>query len=174
MIVKKLALTLFILFFISIIGWLFLEASKPDVLPIGSHIPEIEFKTQTGSVHLQPDYTHNIMVVSFHQQCEHCVYQLSQLNRNITKFQNLKIVLLTFEQHYFKTNDIYNYNLLAVSENVSWGVIDKSQFKKYFGRLVIPSIFIFDSSGMLYKKIHGEIKIESLLKSIKNLSGPER
>ena len=171
MLLKKIFLFLFMIIFLGLIGWLFYQASKPDVLPVGSFIPELEYSDTTGTHVLKPDSSQFTMIVLFNPNCEHCQYQLNQFNIHLNRFANTQLFLLTTEQNIFNKNYLEQFETLAQAENVHWGIVDKKQFKGKFGNIVLPSIFLFNKTGKLINKIRGEVRIEKI---IKKLGGPER
>ena len=168
---KKIFSTIFMLIFVFLIGWLFMQALKPEVLPVGSFMPEIKYFDATGTHILKADSIQNILVVLFSRNCEHCQYQLKQINTNLNKLANTQLFLLTTEQDFFKTDYLEQFKILTRAENVHWGIVNKKQFKENFGSMVLPSIFLFDKPGKLINKIRGEVRIEKI---ITMLGGPER
>lgn len=147
-------------------GWLIIEASGPEVLPIGSPMPEIKYISAGGNCILTEDTTIETMVIYFSSECGHCKYELSQINNNIVKFKGIRIYLFTTGKDFFQKPVVKNWNKLYKTKNSCFGVVDKGDYENKFGSMVTPSIFIFDTSNKLIKKIHGEIKIEGLLKDL--------
>ncbi len=164
---KRLLAVSIIILFAGLTGWLIIEASRPEVLPIGSSLPEIKYVSLSGNDALKTDTTKETMIIYFNSECEHCKYELRQLNENIDKFKNIKIYLFTIEKDFFKKSVMKELNELYKAKNISFGIVDKSEYENKFGSMVTPSIFLFDYSNKLIKKIRGEMKIESLLKDLK-------
>ena len=165
---KQLLITTFVVIFMSSVIWLIVEAAKPEVLPVDSLIPEIEYTDLFGQHVLTRDYTLNTMVVLFHRKCDHCNYQLKLINDNIEEFINTQIFLLTTEKIFFKSEYIMQWNDLGNANNVHWGTVERDVLKKRFGSTVMPSIFFFDKGGALYNKIRGEVKLLKILSILRN------
>jgi thioredoxin-related protein len=168
---KRIFSTIFILIFVFLIGWLFMRALKPDVLPIGSSLPELEYNDSTEIKILKHANNLYTIIVIFNRSCEHCQYQLKQFNKNMDKFVDTQLFLFTTEQSFFTKEYIEQFDILAQAENVNWGIVNKKQFKKKFGSMVLPTIFLFNKPGKLINKIRGEVRIEKILEK---LGGPER
>ena len=170
---KRIFGVIFITIFLGLMGWLFFEASQPEVLPAGSMMPKLEYKDIYGTHILQPDSSRSTMIVLFHRNCEYCVYQLQKLNDHLHEFNDTKLVFLTIERKFFENASIEEWNVLAQARNVQWGIVDKDEFKNDFGSMVTPYIFFFNKSGKLSNKIRGEVRLAKIL-SLKNSGGPER
>ena len=168
---KRIFSIIFLLIFGYLIGWLFVQALQPEVLPVGSSLPKFEYSDSIRKKTLMHIKSQNIILVLFNRGCEHCQYQLKQFNKNMDKFVDTQLILFTTEQNFFTKGYIEQFDILAQAENVNWGIVNKKEFKSKFGSMVLPSIFLFDKSGKLINKIRGEVKIDKI---IENLGGPER
>ena len=147
-------------------GWLIIEASGPEVLPEGSVIPIIKFTVKNSIEVLKPDSTKKTMVIFFNSKCSHCKYELSELNNNIEKFENVRICFFTIEKDFFQKPIVERWKNLYTAPNVSFGIVNKSSYENKFGSMVTPSIFLFSTSSKLIKKIDGEMKIERLVEDL--------
>ncbi len=147
-------------------GWLIIEASGPEVLPEGSVIPIIKFTVKNSIEVLKPDSTKKTMVIFFNSKCSHCKYELSELNNNIEKFENVRIYFFTIEKDFFQKPIVERWKNLYTAPNVSFGIVNKSSYENKFGSMVTPSIFLFSTSSKLIKKIDGEMKIERLVEDL--------
>ena len=147
-------------------GWLIIEASGPEVLPEGSVIPIIKFTVKNSIEVLKPDSTKKTMVIFFNSKCSHCKYELSELNNNIEKFENVRIYFFTTEKDFFQKLVVDRWKNLYTTPNIYFGIVDKDSYEKKFGGMVTPSIFLFSTSSKLIKKIDGEMKIERLVEDL--------
>jgi len=177
-ILKRVFTIVFIAIICGLLSWLVLQSFKADVLPIGSTMPELRYFDGNIQKIIKPDSLNSTLIMIFHRNCEHCQYQLSQFDTNLDKFGETIIFLLTPETNFFKGDSgdsiKQKWPLLASSENIYWGVVNRSEFKEKFGRFVFPSVYLFDNSGKLCFKIKGETKLQSILDKLNTLSGPER
>ena len=153
-----------------IIGWLFLQARKPEALPIGSLMPNIGFITSNSSDSLGWDGIHKTIVVIFSPDCDHCKFQLKRFDNNIEELTNVRIFLLTTDEDFFSGNDIHLWPALESSSNVKWGIVKRGEIKQNFGRLALPSIFLFDENGALLYKIKGEVMLRVVLDKLQSLN----
>ena len=71
------------------------------------------------------------------------------------------------EKDFFKKRAFEKWSNLYKNEDITFGIVQKSKYENKFGSMITPSIYIFNSSNKLKRKIRGEIKIESLLKDLK-------
>ena len=164
---KKVIAIFILLLFACFTGWLILEGAGPETLPEGSALPEISYTGANGSRVLKPDTATEKMIIYFNTNCEHCKYELSQLDKNAEKFNNIKVYLFTIEKDFFKKRAFEKWGNLYKNEGITFGIVQKSKYENKFGSMITPSIYIFNSSNKLKRKIRGEIKIESLLKDLK-------
>ncbi len=172
--VKRIMSLLFFLVILTAFVWLLQEALRPEVLPVGSELPELSYLTQNGKNHLKQDFGRVTLVMLFHPDCEHCEYQLNQFNDHFEKFDNMILVLLTMDQNFFVNDQIKTWPVLSQVNNVCWGIVERNHFKDLFGSFAYPSSYIFNQSGILSHKIRGEVKIEKLLSTIQDFGGRER
>ncbi len=171
---KKIISILFLLTVFAVMGWLFPEATKPEVLPVGSYMPVVEYETPNGKNTLKPDNAKITIVVLFHRNCDHCVYQLNQFNDHLAMFREEIFFFLTTEENFYTGNAVKDWPKLMQAQNVNWGIVEKKYFKESFGSTIYPGIYIFDQRGKLAYKIHGEVKLAKIIKIIQNFGGPER
>ena len=122
----------------------------------------------------KPDSAKVTIVMLFHRNCDHCVYQLNQFNDHLNEFTGIIFSLLTTDKRFLKNDSMQNWPALALAENIRWGQVKGDVFKKLFGSVAYPGIYIFDQRGKLAYKIHGEVKLAKIMKIIKNFGGPER
>lgn len=163
MLIKRIFLSVFALIVFCLIGWMIMEAIKPEVLPVGSIMPKLKFVNTSGPHILQPDSINKTMIIRFNRDCEHCMYELNLINNKLSKFKNINIFILTSENDFFKSDYQKKWPDLTQADNVQWGVVDKNNFKNKFGSSGTPYILIFNQNGVLLNKITGEIKISKIL-----------
>jgi hypothetical protein len=114
------------------------------------------------------------VIVWFHPDCEHCIYQLDIINYNLSLFNETKFYFLTDEIIFPQKRHLGKWTTLTSANNVQFGIIRLDIFKKYFGSVVKPSTFIFDQRGKLINKILGEVKIQKLLELTNTILVPEQ
>jgi thioredoxin-related protein len=150
-----------------ILVWLYVHAHRQESVPIGATMPVLRFLTPRGTAELQPDSGMKTLVMYFHSNCEHCKYELWQLDRHAAKFAAIKLVFLTSEPAFFDSGIIEEWPALRTAGNVVWGIVDRQQFKRTFGVTATPYLFFFDEEGTLFNKMRGEVKPGKVLQLLK-------
>lgn len=163
---KRIIAIIFVAIFITSIVWLIIEGSKPEVFPIGSDLPKISILTHYGRKTIT-ETNDRTLIIFFSKECPHCKYELSVLNKNITKLEEAKIYLLTADKDYLKSEEIKNYSNLINSKNVIFGIVNKEEYKAKFGSIVLPNLSFFNENGKLTAKIKGETKFDRILYELK-------
>ena len=126
-----------------------------------------------GKESIERDQEKSTVIVWFHPDCEHCLYQLARLNDHIDQLVDARFFFVTSEKN-FPTN--YHLGLwpqLTSSAHVRFGILDKESFSNSFGRVVTPTTFIFNKEGKLEEKLFGEVKIEKIQRLIDKPNVPE-
>ena len=152
---------------------LLLDTKKTDNFPIGSALPNLTFEGLMGKDSIQGDSLQATVIIWFHLRCEHCQYQLNVIDKNIQRFGNVRLFLLSGDREYFKKNHRISWPNLGRAGNVFFGIIDKTKFTNEFGPMVTPSLLIFNRHGELKKKIQGEVRLEMILKIIDSVQVPK-
>lgn len=136
-------------------------------------MPALEYQSSNGVARLEPDGRRTTIVVHVHSNCRYCKFQLNLFNENIERFSNVKMIVLTIERNFLRSQKTSMWPELEIAQNVAWGEVDQEHFENRFGSLAVPSVFIFDRYGTLVSKIRGEAKLEKILKELDKTGGPE-
>jgi len=163
---KRIVAITFMLIFAVAVVWLVIEGSRPEVLPLGSKLPEIEYSGFSGVQKLKADNIHKTVVMFFSEDCSHCKYELNVLNNNLQKLKRVNIYLITIEKDVLKNGFIDNYQNLKKADNVTFGIVKKEEYKSKLGILSHPVLYFFNEKAKLTSKIKGETKIERILQEI--------
>lgn len=147
--------------FVALTAWLYIEATRPEVLPMGSSLPELPYETAAGVKILAPG-NNNILVLFFHRNCEYCQYELQEFSENLPALAGFDLKLLTTDREVFETKYPEQWPVLASADNVEWGIVDRAEFLHMFGETATPVTFLF-RKNVLCKKIRGEAKLAYLL-----------
>jgi len=103
-----------------------------------------------------------VCIFYFNADCEHCQYEAKEINKNITLFKSIQIVMVSFntikEIKQFKQEYYLNY------PNITFLQDSKYEFYKWFGKTSVPAVFIYNAQHKLVKEYHGETKIEAIIK----------
>lgn len=114
------------------------------------------------------------VIIWFHPDCKRCESQLNTINSNINRLSNARFFMLTDMDKYFKKDYQKKWPRLQQAPNVQFGIINKNRFESEFGPVVKPSLFIFDSVGVLKEKLYGEIKAEKIHRLTQKTLVPEQ
>jgi thiol-disulfide isomerase/thioredoxin len=162
--ITKIVLILFFLLFLSITALLFYKAFTPDILPLGSNMPEIDFRGLKGQSLLNSDSAHVTIVVFFRPGCGHCRYLLDQFNSQLDKFKTERLFFLTLskDERQFRNQIENSCSRLVKAQNVWCGFVEDRKFTDVFGKTISPTIYIFNQQGKLVKIIHGLVKLDTI------------
>lgn len=156
--VKRMTAILVLLFFMSGIGWLFVEGLAPEVLNVGSKVPSITYQNQYGD-ELSASFTgHKTLIVYFSPVCGHCDFQLKEIEKNIKRLENVRIFLFTTYNSFLEYEGEDKYPDLWDLDDVAFGIVDHDEFKSKFGNTVTPTTYIADENGEVTGKFKGRSK----------------
>jgi hypothetical protein len=136
---------------------------QPDAL-----LPDLTYEGKMGTELIERDSTKNTVVVWFHPDCEHCIYQLSLINDHIQLLGGARFFFLTAAKNFPASIHLGLWPALTSAEQVRFGILDEEKFTASFGRVVTPTIFIFNRQGRLKEKLFGEVKIDKIKNLITN------
>ncbi len=158
--------------FILGVSWLVINLiSDPDAMVTGTKIPEITFiDKDRNKITLDSDNKHYTLIILFDYFCEHCRNQLNELDKNISRLNNVKIFLLTSDLDLFKNKHTIRWRKLTGTEFIKWGIVDNKMLEKYFGWFLTPSEYLYGTGGKLVWKNSGTIKVSKIAESIKKNS----
>lgn len=105
------------------------------------------------------------VLIHFNSTCDHCQYEAQELLKNKVKLQKANIILVSSET--LPTLKVFSktYHLHKIPSLQIWKS-NADTLQKYFGRLSIPHIFIYNAKKELIKSYQGETKIQAILKYI--------
>jgi hypothetical protein len=153
--------------FVAVLVWLATRLLFAGDLALGSTVPSILYSTSSGCKELYTADSTKLVLMFFHRGCRFCCYELDEIDSKIGAFSEVKMVFLTTERTFFKSDYSARWTRLAASEQVEWGIIKKDKFETAFGTRTVPCFFFFDESGILYEKLCGEVRPGKILEIIK-------
>lgn len=101
------------------------------------------------------------VLVLFNSSCEHCGYELEQINERMYDFAGVEIVFVSSEP-ILAIRPIAS--LFGANNNVNFVKIDAESMYENFGTVRYPTILIYNRAGKLVKEFRGETKVEAILK----------
>ena len=102
-------------------------------------------------------------IIYFNTDCDHCQYEATQIQKNISKFNNAQLLMLSIEPLANIRKFIKTYRLEGFS-NLQVGQITGKTAVETFGFKSVPHILIYNADNQLVKEYKGETKIEAILK----------
>ena len=126
-------------------------------------LSNLKYSERAGSKYMSSE-GQKAIVIYFSLGCEHCIYQLNVIEKNISKLQDTKIYLITTDINLFTGNFLTKYKTLTNSKSVTFGIVDLKSFQSICKVIRTPTIFFFNKSGKYYTKISGEARIDIIVK----------
>lgn len=133
-------------------------------------MPDFNFKSINGGKvlnrsSLNPDKS--TLFVFFDSNCEYCLFELEELNKNIEKFENTTVVLFSAQPNdtikkFISSPKFENFDRSFIGTN-NYNNIEES-----FGNLMTPTSLIYDKNKDLILIFKGATKITQLLEALKN------
>lgn len=165
--IVKIFISVFAVAFVCLTVWLFVNAVKPEKLEAGMKMPEIIYKDSTGqSRQLKAEQGKRTIIIYFSTSCDHCSSFLAAMDRNIEKFRECRIYLLSQNKDLFKgiKNRKFRFiNNMRNRCNVYTGIVDPHAFEDKYGVSGLPAIYVFDNKNILVSKLKGETKIKIIM-----------
>jgi peroxiredoxin len=152
---------------------LMLHFTKYQRMNPGAKVPDLIFEGKMGKECLVHDSTMTTVIVWFHPDCEHCLYQLTQIDAHIHVLSSTKFFFLTADKNFPSTRHLGLWPNLTSAGHVRFGILDRERFMASFGKVITPTTFIFDRQGHLIEKIFGEVKIKKIQYVLDSVNIPE-
>ena len=102
-----------------------------------------------------------VVFILYNSTCEHCQYELSQINAEINSFNNIELVFLSSEPIPAIQQSALPFE---GNRNVNFVKINPEDVFANFGTVRYPTILIYGTNGRLIKEFKGETKVEAILK----------
>lgn len=126
------------------------------------------FESQQGGPTCLDGFNPNqpTVIIYFNPECEHCQYEATEIGRQPDRFAKANMILITPDDSTQRIEAFADKYKLWQVDNLVILYDRKSQFRKYFGTSVFPSVFIYGKDKRLKKQFIGEVKMEAVLKII--------
>jgi peroxiredoxin len=115
----------------------------------------------TDSLPKQP-----IVLLFIHPECDFCHEEIKQLKESQILFQNISVLLVTTAPRQ-QVIDFYSNQNLSAFDNIKLLMDDNLKIFKEFDVNTIPTVFLYDEDKKLIFKHKGEIKMEYLIKQLR-------
>jgi len=132
-------------------------------------IPEFSFKTLENSDFSNANLKPNIptIFIYFNTDCDFCQHEAQNISEKIELFKHTRLFFVSIEnietiKVFAKTYNLNNHN------NITFLYDYTRTFSTRFGANTTPYILIYNKNKELVKKHKGQLKVEAILKFIKN------
>ena len=107
----------------------------------------------------------NTIFIIFSPDCGHCQHETEMLTRNIQKFKNTQIVMITYLPYsemikFYHIYNIANYKKITMARDT------KYFFPVFFKVQNLPSIYVYDKEGNFKQAFEGDVKPETILAAL--------
>lgn len=106
-----------------------------------------------------------LVLVYFHPECEHCQYEAQEIGQNTEAFSNCQLLMVTYDDSLQRVKNFCETYHLWEIDNIVVLIDAENQFKKVFGKAVVPSVYIY-KNRKLKKQFLGETKLETIIEII--------
>lgn len=107
----------------------------------------------------------NTLFFLFSPECGHCKHETEEIIRNIKKFKDAQIIMIT----YFPWNEMmpfYHHYKIANYPQITMARDNNYYFPAFFNIKNFPSTYLYDKKGIFKKSFEGAVKIEDILKEL--------
>ena len=128
-------------------------------------IPEFTvYKASDSTTFTRDDLKKNkpTVFIIFSPECEHCQHETDALIKDIKKFKNTQILMITWLP-YSEMVEFYKKYKIANYPNIMMARDTKFFFLPYFKVRNLPSIYIYDKSGKFKKTFEGSVAMDEIL-----------
>jgi peroxiredoxin len=131
-------------------------------------IPAFEYQNTKGGVFGNKNLLAKTptVFVYFNSECEFCNEEANMIKQNITKLKNVQLVFVSFEASQIIKKFAQKHQL-DTYDNVNFLCDSKVIFATTFDVKSLPCLVLYDKNQHLIEKIKGQIKVEVLLKKLK-------
>ncbi len=125
------------------------------------------YKASDSSAFSRSDLKKNKPTVFFifSPECEHCQHETDALIKNIKKFKNVQILMITWLP-YSEMVDFYKKYKIANYPNIMMARDTKFFFPPFFKVRNLPSIYIYDKNGKYKKTFEGSVGMDQILSNL--------
>ncbi len=157
-------------------GWLLLEAAKPDPMPLGSVLPDLEIRTLEGvGTTFRTGGASRLVVMVYHTTCSACVEELRMLEGDVERFATLDLTLALVTDEDAEVVDLLreDWPALASSPRVQWVLSDDAALEEAFPLPGTPGLYVFGRQRTLLRKVLGQKTLDALLAGLHKIGAPE-
>ena len=124
-------------------------------------------KSPDSTAFSKRDLKRNIATVFFvfNPDCEYCQHETRDLLKNINKFKNAQIIMVSY-MPYDMISDFYKEYKISKYPGITMGKDNDYLFLKFFKLKILPSTIVYDSNGKFKKIFRERVDMDILLKEL--------
>ena len=107
----------------------------------------------------------NTIFFIFSPDCNHCQFETGEIIKNIKKFNDAQIVMITYYP-WEQMMPFYSHYKIANYPQITMARDNNFFFPTFFKVKNFPSTYIYDKKGNFVKAFDGAVKIEDILKEL--------
>ncbi len=107
---------------------------------------------------------HLTMIMMFSPECDHCKHQTEDLLGSMKQFQDVEIVMATF-QPLSEMRDFYKKYHIDKYPNIKMGRDEKFVLPPFYKIRNLPFLALYDKKGNLITTFEGNQQVDKLLKA---------
>lgn len=163
--------------FCGLCAWLFVAASRPDPLPVGSMLPLVRARDVGGNVSKPLTVSaHGMTVVMvYHTTCPACRETFRMLNEDTARLDQLGVLLepISSDPDSLVRKFRASWPALAHAPTVRWWVASAKVLHHAFPLPGTPGFYVFARDGRLLRKVLGERTPGALFAGLDGLGDPD-
>ncbi len=107
----------------------------------------------------------NTIFLIFNPDCEFCQHETIDLLKNITRFKNTQIIMVSY-MPYEMLKQFYKKYKIADYPIITMGRDENFFFLKFFKIKILPSTFVYDKNGNFKKAFNQRVDMDPLLNEL--------
>ena len=107
----------------------------------------------------------NTLFFLFSPECNHCQHETEEIIKNIKKFKDAQIVMIT----YFPWNEMmpfYNHYKISNYPQITMARDNNYYFPAFFSMKTFPSTYLYDKKGNFKKSFEGAVNVQDIINEL--------
>lgn len=106
-----------------------------------------------------------VILFLFSVECDHCMHMTEDILKNINKFKNVQLYMVTpFKFERMKA--WYDQYKIGKYPNIVMGADPTRQFPRYYDLKNFPGVYIYNKKHQLVADYEGSVKLDTMLKHL--------
>ena len=130
-------------------------------------MPTFSYMTLTDKLFVSANIIKGpVIIVNYHPECEHCRYEIGELVKSGIAASGVEIIFISSAE---KDEQIKFLEESGIDPFGSFTFLTDPAitFGKIFGSKSVPAIYIYDEALQLIKSFQGEVRIETIEKTLR-------